>query len=260
MASRVNSKKHSVQKSKKSATSTGISTITNSKQSRTPSTPSFSPETAAHDAEAMLRTAEQGVIVANGLSKAAKKRAIAFLRIPVEAIKIAIDVAERHQGRFPDFDVGSARAAVAYQQAMAPLVQQCRDMASRIEENIFATQADAAEQTLALYGSMKSLSRLNGKGESLLPQVRQLSVLVRTRGKRRAAPVATPGTPAPSPQPAPVAHAATPAAAGASATVATAPAAAPAAPGASTSVITATPPKANGASSAANGFAATPVA
>ena len=198
-------------------------------QSHKPSTAPFVPETAAHAAEALLRTAEEGVVVANGLSKRAKKRAIAFLRIPAEAIMIAIDVAERHVGRFPDFEVDTAKSAIAYQQAMAPLVQQCRDMASRIEENIFATQADAAEQTLALYGSMKSLSRLNGKGESLLPQIRQLSLLVRTRGKRRAAPAAAPGTPAPSPQPTPAAHAATPAKASGASTAANRIAASPAA-------------------------------
>jgi hypothetical protein len=242
--------------STKSQSSSSSSSRSSKSKSHKPSTAPFVPETAARAAEALLRTAEEGVVVAHGMSKKAKKRAIAFLRIPAEAIRIAIDVAERHVGRFPDFEVDAAKSAIAYQQAMAPLVQQCRDMASRIEENIFATQADAAEQTLALYGSMKSLSRLNNKGESLLPQIRELSLLVRTRGKRRAPPAASPGTLAPSPQPTPAAHAATPASVGAAAN---APAAN--APAVTTSVSTTTPARvngANGASSVANGFAASP--
>ena len=149
--------------------------------------PGFVLDATAQSASKTLHRVRQTLLIAeDGLSKVAKKRAVAYLRIPSEAIALGINVVEAQPGRFPDFDVAGAKQALAHEAAMAPVAQQCRDMAARIDEDIVAAKAKAAQQTLALYGSMKAVSRLN-QGETMLSQIRQMSVLVRTHGKHRAA-------------------------------------------------------------------------
>ncbi len=138
----------------------------------------------ADHASIKLREAEKGLPLRDAITAADKLRATPLLRIVPEAMTLAIDLAERHKERFSDFDVALVRDAAAYEVAMRPLAQQFRGMADRIEESIIASKAPAAEQTLALYGAAKSLTRFK-KGESMLPQIRALKLLVRTRTKSR---------------------------------------------------------------------------
>jgi hypothetical protein len=148
----------------------------------------------ADHAEAKLREAEKLLVLRTALTASDKKRAGPLLRIAPDAMTLAIDLAERHPDRFADFDVALVRDAAAYEVAMRPLAQQLRSIADRIEEAIVASKAPAAEQTLALYGAAKSLARFK-KGESMLPQLRALKALVRTRSKtRKSAAPNEPGT------------------------------------------------------------------
>lgn len=135
-------------------------------------------------ASTQLRTIEKGLHLKSGLTAEDKKRALPLLRVDPDAMSVAVDVAERHPDRFVDFDVAMVRGAAAYEQAMAPLAQQCRDLADRIDESIIATKLPAAQQTLALYAAAKSLVRFR-KGESMIPQVRAMKFLIRTRIKHR---------------------------------------------------------------------------
>jgi hypothetical protein len=107
-----------------------------------------------------------------------KKASLAFRRVPDEAITIAIDVATRYPDRFPHFDVAGARYAVAYHQTVAPVIQACRAFVMRIEESVFKRKVKAGQETLAVYASMKSLARFS-EGESMLPEIQRMKLLVR---------------------------------------------------------------------------------
>ena len=165
-------------------------------KSTSKSTQPLVPEAAVRQMETLLRQAEERLVVGDPIAARQRPQALVLRHVPAAAIQLAIDLAQRHPDSFGDFDVIKARQVLAYEAAMAPIVQECRAFAARLDDSVMRAWYEIALQTLALYGSAKSLKRLPG-GQAMLPQLRELSLLVRTRVRSRkgAKAVAEPATP-----------------------------------------------------------------
>src|SRR5579883_2031621 len=121
----------------------------------------FAPKEAAARATALLAEVRKvAVVCKDGMSKERQSRAFGFLRVPPEAIAIALELAEGDPGSFPHFDVQLARLALIYGKEMGAVAQLCRAVAARIEEDMTQLHAGAAEETLAVNASAKPWSRV----------------------------------------------------------------------------------------------------
>jgi hypothetical protein len=126
-----------------------------------------------------------------------KERQVAtgYVRIPDEAIELALDYLGRNPNRFPDFDRAAAEEALAYSRAMSPVADLADELSSRVKTSIRMQRMLTCAQVASLYTSMKAMNRHDG---SLTDIVAKLGALLRTvkRGKRGSAKPADPtGTP-----------------------------------------------------------------
>lgn len=128
------------------------------------------------------------------------QRSNGFRTVPAKAIAIAANIVKEHPGRFSDFNVVEMNGAVELELAMAPLITQARALASHVEKTVLKQRAQAAENTLVLYATMKGLARLQAN-EPVREQVRELKALLKRRRKGHTAPavVASPAVKAPAP-------------------------------------------------------------
>jgi hypothetical protein len=106
-------------------------------------------------------------------------------RVPLEAMIIAARVLAENPGQFPHFDAADAQAAIAYEQAMQPVLEAATVLTTRLGKSLLKRRAAMAQQTLALYQVMKGASRL-AANEETRTQVKQLSKLFTTKRKSRA--------------------------------------------------------------------------
>ncbi len=132
------------------------------------------------------------------------QRSNGFRTVPAKAIAIAANIVGEHPDRFSDFDVAEMNGAVELELAMAPLVTQARALASHVEKTVLKQRAQAAENTLVLYATMKGLARLQAN-EPVREQVRELKALLKRRRKSHTAPKAVASPPVHAPAPAAVA-------------------------------------------------------
>ncbi len=107
-------------------------------------------------------------------------------RVPVAALGIAATILEQDPARYPDFDAETTRGASDYVQAMTPLSQELSELQQRLARSIFNRHGQGATETLALYQTLKGLSRVS-KGKDTLAQQKALSkAMVKTSKKKRA--------------------------------------------------------------------------
>ena len=105
-------------------------------------------------------------------------------RVPLDAMMIASSILADNPKQFPQFDAGEAKAAIEYEQQMAPVGQAALVLSKRITKSILKRRSGMAHQTLALYQVMKGTSRLDGNEETRT-QVQQLKKLFTTKRKTR---------------------------------------------------------------------------
>jgi hypothetical protein len=111
--------------------------------------------------------------------------AIVANRVPPAAITIAAKILEANPQRFPDLDPTVTRSALAYDQALSPLVLQLAQLQQRTAKTVLHRRGQGATQTLALYQILKGLSRVS-MNKATLVQQKQLEKLIRTSHKVRA--------------------------------------------------------------------------
>jgi hypothetical protein len=114
-------------------------------------------------------------------------------RVPPQAIAIAMDILVQQPERFPDFDLESAKDALQYELVMRSIAAKSRTLTQHIEKSVLKRRAQAAQQTLVLYATMKGLGRIAGN-EGIREKVRDLhAVMVRSRKSGKRAKTATSG-------------------------------------------------------------------
>jgi hypothetical protein len=106
-------------------------------------------------------------------------------RVPLEVMTIASSVLNEDPTQYPQFDATGAKAAVDYEQAMAPVAQAAQVLSSRIEKSILKRRSTMATQALALYAVMKGASRLPAN-EATRTQVKTMKALLTVKPKSRA--------------------------------------------------------------------------
>jgi hypothetical protein len=106
-------------------------------------------------------------------------------RVPLKAMQIAAEILTANPGQYPQFDAAEATSSVAYEQAMQPVADNALALSQRITKSILKKRSTNAVQTLALYGTLKSVARLPAS-ESTRGQVKQLTKLFTTNKRPRA--------------------------------------------------------------------------
>ena len=107
----------------------------------------------------------------------------AIQRVPADAIRLALELAEANPGRFPDFDAARAAEVLAFDASIMALVRGCRAVADRFEEASRVAWYETGLQTLALYGAARSLDRLP-TGMRMRENLKELQALLATRARR----------------------------------------------------------------------------
>lgn len=107
----------------------------------------------------------------------------AIQRVPAEAIRLALELAQANPGRFPDFDAARAAEVLAFDAAIMTLVRGCRAVADRFEEASRVAWYEVGLETLALYGAARSLDRLP-TGMRMRENLKELQSLLATRTRR----------------------------------------------------------------------------
>jgi hypothetical protein len=82
----------------------------------------------------------------------------------------------------PDFDLGEARDAVAYERVMTAVSESAKALASRLDTSILKRRHKTASSTLALYAALKGSARMRG---DLYTEVAELGDLVAPHRVRR---------------------------------------------------------------------------
>lgn len=133
---------------------------------------------------ARLRALASTLPLDDSLTPAELQHARMAKRIPLQALVIAAGVLEAEPARFPDFDAADARAAVDYEQTMAPIADEMRVLAASIDRSVMKRRSAAAKQSLALYATMKGVARLPAN-EKTRSQVKEMADLLTTNRKKR---------------------------------------------------------------------------
>jgi hypothetical protein len=141
--------------------------------------------TEAANAIASLRHIASVLPLDDSLTPSELKHARAGSRVPLEVLSIAAGVLEEDPSRFPDFDASQARNAVTYEQTLVPVAVEARALAASIDRSVMKYRSGAADQSLALYATLKGLSRVP-TNEKTRSQVKDLRALLSKTRKIRA--------------------------------------------------------------------------
>lgn len=142
----------------------------------------------------------RSVVIDEPMTDKTKKSLSSYMRIPDDFLEAVAAAADAHKSVIGvGFDSASVRSAIAYEKEQRPVAAQARALAQRVEEQIIARKADAAESCLGLYQVMKGAARLKS-GTELRPVVKQLAELLPKRKRSNKAPPAT-ASPPPEAQP-----------------------------------------------------------
>ncbi len=106
-------------------------------------------------------------------------------RVPDEALSIAASILAANGPRFPDLDLATIKAALAYDQSLGPVALELEQLQQRTAKTVTNRRAKGVTQTLVLYQMLKGLSRVS-LNQATLVQQKQLAKLLKTSHKVRA--------------------------------------------------------------------------
>jgi hypothetical protein len=135
----------------------------------------------ASDAVATIQQVAKTLPLDN-VSPTEAKAAQTASRVPVAVMNIALGILTENPDRFREFDAEAIRSAIDYEQAMAPLATAVSTLARRILRNIRKRRGTAANQSLALYQTLKGLSRLTAN-DPLETEIGEMEKLLTTTPK-----------------------------------------------------------------------------
>ncbi len=139
----------------------------------------------ASSAVASLKELASQLPIDDALPPQAAKAARGMNRVPIDVLSIAANVLAHDPSQYPQFDATEAQAAVAFEQAMTPVVQAAQSLSDRLRKTILKRRSAMATQALALYAAMKANARLP-KNEQSRTQVKTMAKLLTTNHTSRA--------------------------------------------------------------------------
>lgn len=161
-------------------------------------------EAVASKGQALITQAEDALLTGEVLTDKDRKSLQPVSTKSDDALLLIADAFDRYRSILGiAFDTQSIRDAIQYEKETRPVAAQARVLSDRLYGQVVARKAAAAEGCLAVYQTMKGVSRLP-QGQALRPIVKQIASLLRgaRKSKSAASPPASPEPSAPNAAPA----------------------------------------------------------